>query len=194
MRITDSTHIHRPLSTIDKRKTQLQKTEKTGSGVEYRSSSQTDSKENIIYSPPQIAKYSVSKTEIERLKQEHQDSMREGFMQMAQEIVADQAVGYRQALAELLDKGKIDPEKIEQAKLNLAEGGFWSVDKTSGRIISLAKALAGNDPEKATQIKKGFLQGFAAAEQAWGGQLPDICYQTKEAVLAEFESWPESDS
>ena len=38
-------------------------------------------------------------------------------------------------------------------------------------------------------LKEAFLAGFEKAEESWGGSLPEICQETKEAVLQGFEDW-----
>ncbi len=32
-------------------------------------------------------------------------------------------------------------------------------------------------------------KGFANAERAWGGALPDICVKTKEATMKGLDAW-----
>ncbi|MDD9305008.1 MAG: hydrogenase-4 component G [Desulfobacter sp.] len=66
----------------------------------------------------------------------------------------------------------------DQAKALLREDGYFGVDKTSQRIIDFVITGAGDDLDRLKAGRKGVLQGFKAAEKAWGGKLPDISYET----------------
>lgn len=91
----------------------------------------------------------------------------------------------------LLRQGKVqvDAQTAEQAKKDIADDGYWGVTQTSDRIVSFAKALAGNDPEKADEMIKAFQKGFKAATKAWGGELPGICGQTYDATMEKLNAW-----
>ena len=41
-------------------------------------------------------------------------------------------------------------------------------------------------------MQAAFEKGFAQAEKTWGGKLPDISYQTKDAVSKKFEDYYKS--
>lgn len=84
---------------------------------------------------------------------------------------------------------EVDPETAEQAKKDIGDGGYYSVEKTAGRILDFAKALAGNDPEKAEKMYSAVMSGFEEAEKMWGGKLPEISSKTLEAVKKGFEDW-----
>ncbi|QOR34158.1 hypothetical protein IMX26_11735 [Clostridium sp. 'deep sea'] len=185
MRVTNYTAIYTAVknSNLAKPKKHAQKQTKT-STIEYNKSEQK--LVDYTYINPKQKK--ISKSNIEKMQQEQRLKMRHGFMKMAQEIVLDQAMGYRQALQQLLHKNKISKNNIEQAKLNIAEEGYWGVTKTATRIITFANSLTNDNPQLAKELQVGFIKGFEAAEKAWGGQLPQICYETKNMVLNEFES------
>jgi len=84
------------------------------------------------------------------------------------------------------------PEEIEQAQADIAEDGYWGVEQTSDRILKFAQALSGGDASKADELLEAFKAGYAEAEKAWGGTLPDICKQTYEAVEQKFADWKAS--
>ena len=48
----------------------------------------------------------------------------------------------------------------EDAKKAISEGGAWSVDAVSTRIFDLASLIAGNDPEKLSQMRAAVEEGF----------------------------------
>ena len=83
----------------------------------------------------------------------------------------------------------VDAATKAQAQADVADDGYWGVDKTSDRILDFAKALAGNDPSKAQQLLDAFKEGYAQAEKTWGDKLPDISKQTYDAVEKKFNDW-----
>lgn len=76
-----------------------------------------------------------------------------------------------------------------QAQADIAEDGYWGVEQTSDRILDFAKALSGNDPEKADLLLDAFKEGFKQATKSWGDKLPEISQKTYDAVVEKFEAW-----
>lgn len=83
----------------------------------------------------------------------------------------------------------VDAETKAQAQADIAEDGYWGVEQTSDRILDFAKALSGNDPEKADLLINAFKKGFSEATKTWGDKLPDISKRTYDAVLEKFDQW-----
>lgn len=83
----------------------------------------------------------------------------------------------------------VDAATKAQAQADIADDGYWGVEKTSDRILDFAKALAGNDPSKAQQLLDAFKEGYKQAEEMWGDKLPDISQRTYEAVEKKFNDW-----
>ena len=50
-------------------------------------------------------------------------------------------------------------------------------------FFDFAKALSGNDPEKADLLLDAFKKGFKEATKSWGQDLPDISQRTYDAVV-----------
>lgn len=65
----------------------------------------------------------------------------------------------------------------EAAEL-IGADGFFGIAKTSQRIIDFVIQGAGGDVERLKAGREGVLDGFAQAEKAWGGKLPDISHET----------------
>lgn len=76
-----------------------------------------------------------------------------------------------------------------QAQEDISENGYWGVEQTSQRILDFAKALAGNDVNKADELLEAFKKGYKQATGAWGKTLPDISKQTYDAVEKKFAAW-----
>lgn len=102
-----------------------------------------------------------------------------------------QTLGTSDSMWSFLAKGNFtaDAATIEQAKKDVAEDGYWGAEQTSERILSFAKALAGDDPDKAEELLNAFKKGFSQATKAWGGDLPSLCSDTYDLVEKKFNSW-----
>lgn len=87
---------------------------------------------------------------------------------------------------------KADPETIAQAKKDVAADGYWGAEQTSDRILSFAKALAADDPDKADELLNAFKKGYSQATKAWGGSLPSLCSDTYDLVEKKFNEWKNS--
>lgn len=101
------------------------------------------------------------------------------------------AIGTADSMWSFLAKGdfEVDAATKEQAEKDIAEDGYWGVEQTSDRILDFAKALSGNDPEKADLLLDAFKKGFKEATKTWGDELPDISKRTYDAVVEKFENW-----
>jgi hypothetical protein len=77
----------------------------------------------------------------------------------------------------------------EEAQELVSEDGFFGVEKTSQRIVDFALNAFGDDPERLQEMKDAINQGFKAAEEAFGGTLPDISHQTYVAVMEKLDAF-----
>ena len=84
---------------------------------------------------------------------------------------------------------KVDPEVSLQAQKDISENGYWGVDQTSDRIVSFAKALAGDNLELAQKMVDAVKEGFGQAEKAWGEKLPGISQRTMSATYDKLNVW-----
>jgi hypothetical protein len=87
--------------------------------------------------------------------------------------------------------GEIDIAAITPAEAQelVSDDGYFGVQQTSDRIFQFAVGIAGGDPSRIEAIKEGINQGFAEAKQAFGDWLPEISYQTYDAVMSKLDSW-----
>lgn len=81
------------------------------------------------------------------------------------------------------------PEDITKAQADIAEDGYWGVNKTSDRLVSMAIALAGGDTDKADELKNAITKGFKKATAAWGEKLPQLCQDTYDAAMKKMDDW-----
>jgi hypothetical protein len=117
--------------------------------------------------------------------------------QQLQNIVTDmmtkqgQKIGQSDDIWKFLAGGNftVDAATKAAAQKEIADDGYWGVEKTSDRIVDFAKALTGNDASKADKMIEAFKKGFSEATSAWGKTLPDISQRTYDAVLKKFDAW-----
>lgn len=89
-------------------------------------------------------------------------------------------------------KFEVDEATKKQAQEDIAEDGYWGAEKTSDRIVDFAKALAGDDPDKADDMIEAFKKGYEEATKTWGKDLPDLTKQTYDSVLSKLDEWKNS--
>lgn len=77
----------------------------------------------------------------------------------------------------------------EEATELVSDDGYFGVNNTAQRIFDFAVGMAGNDPSRLDAIVSGISDGFAQAEEAWGGTLPEISYATKDAIQTMLQDW-----
>ena len=152
-------------------------TDKTETGVVYEKSSQTD--KNTV----------TKKTDykmVEKLKADAKQRTSQ-LRSLVEKMMTKQgtAIANADSMWSFLAEGNftVDEETQKQAQADIAEDGYWGVEQTSDRILDFAKALSGNDPEKADLLIDAFKKGFDDATKSWGKDLPDISKRTYDAVL-----------
>lgn len=101
------------------------------------------------------------------------------------------AIGNADSMWRFLAGGNftVDAATKTQAQADIAEDGYWGVEQTSDRILDFAKALSGDNPEKADLLLDAFKKGFEQATKSWGKKLPDISQRTYDAVVEKFDNW-----
>ncbi len=97
-----------------------------------------------------------------------------------------------QGLASVFKKLEVDEETRAQAQEDISEDGYWGVEQTSDRIVSFAKALAGDNLEMAQKMYEAVKEGFKQAGIEWGEDLPDISKDTMDATYKKLDEWIKS--
>ena len=129
---------------------------------------------------------------IQKLKQDSEDRINQ-LKDIVSQMMTKQgtAIGKADDIWSFLASGDftIDEAAKKKAQEEISEDGYWCVKQTSDRILDFAKALSGNDPEKADLLIDAFKKGFEDATKSWGKDLPDISQRTYDAVLEKFDKW-----
>ena len=102
-------------------------------------------------------------------------------------IFKEQGLDYKiETTAGELDLSTLSPEEAQEL---VANDGYFGVEKTAERIFNFAVGIAGNDPARLDAIKEGVNNGFQEALEAFGGELPDISYDTLASVMNKLDEW-----
>ena len=72
-----------------------------------------------------------------------------------------------QGLKSLFENLTVDADTIAQAKKDIAEDGYWGVEKTSDRILTLQRHCREATRDKADELLNAFKKGFSQATGAW---------------------------
>jgi len=84
---------------------------------------------------------------------------------------------------------EIDDDVVSEAQAAISEDGEWGVKAVSKRIVDFAKAISGGDSSKLEELKDAIEEGFKAAAEAFGGELPDISKDTYTEIMKQFDEW-----
>ena len=134
-----------------------------------------------VYTKPTISRLtSDDLLEIQRQRME-------SFTQMLQSMVVRQ--GQQSNLKLFGQDLSVSAQKSSDAAASIAEGGEYSVESVAGRILDMAKSLAGGDESKIGLLRAAVEKGFKAAGVSLGGKLPSISQRTYEAVQKGFDEW-----
>jgi len=139
--------------------------------------------------------YTVDLEKVKAMKEETDLRMLELFKDTTLKTSLKQLGGVRGILEKLRNGEKVTleieftAEDVEQAKIDVAEGGYWSAEETSSRLVDFAKALSGGDPEKAAMLKDSFVEAFKEIEEMFGGELPELSYETYDLTMSKFDAW-----
>ncbi len=147
-------------------------------GVVYETSSKTDDKSNKIKDYSSVV--ATMKKEL--------STKNEQLQNLVTKLLGKQAGKYTK-LADLFKDIQADPATIEQAQKDIADDGYWGVEQTSDRLVSMAQALSGGDTSKADTLIAAIKKGFDEATEAWGDKLPDICQKTIDTAVKKMEAW-----
>lgn len=165
--------------------------------TEKKSESSTKTDTGVVYekSSDQTSGTVTKKTDyalINKLKADAQERTSQ-LRSLVEKMMTKQgvAIGTADSMWSFLAKGDftVDEATRAQAQADIADDGYWGVDQTSDRILDFAKALSGNDPEKADLLLDAFKKGFKEATKSWGQDLPDISQRTYDAVVEKFNKW-----
>lgn len=181
--VTDSQAVSYTSAPAKKAKTEDQKTTEKApaaeeQGVVYEPSTTKGKDANSVKDYSSVVKQ--MRSELNAKNQQLQN--------LVNQLLNKQANKYT-SLADLFKNATADPATIAQAQKDIADDGYWGVEQTSDRFVSMAQALSGGDPTKADEMIAAIKKGYEQASKAWGDKLPDICQKTIDASTKKLEAW-----
>ena len=133
---------------------------------------------------------------IRQMQAESQQKMLQKMLGTAKDTFIKQAGGLKNILGRALAGEKVEgfnfnftAADIEQAKKDVADGGYWSAEKTSERLVEFAKAISGGDVKQKDALVAAIKEGFKQAEDLWGGKLPQISQDTYRLTMEKLDNW-----
>lgn len=87
----------------------------------------------------------------------------------------------------------VDEETLLEAQAAVEEGGPFSPENVSDRIVEFAKAISSGNKSKFELLKGAIEEGFGAAAKALGGELPEISRKTYDLVMEKLDKWVEEE-
>ena len=88
------------------------------------------------------------------------------------------------SLSDIGYEGKAITElSTEEAAELISDEGFFGIEQTSQRVANFVLNFSGDNLEILKQGRAGIVQGFEDAQKMWGGELPEISYQTQANTL-----------
>lgn len=152
-------------------------------------------KEEETTTAVKTTEYTVDVEKLQQMREETDARMMELFKDTAKGTGLKQLGGIRGILDKLRNSEKVTleieytAEDVEQAKIDVAEGGYWSAKETSDRLVEFAKTISGGDSEKAEMLKDAFIKGFEEIKEMFGAELPELSENTYDLTIEKFENW-----
>ena len=116
------------------------------------------------------------------------DKAHENLRNLVKKLLEKQGMTFNDLKIDGLDID-IDDETRAEAQKAIDEGGPYSVESVSDRMVDFAKAISGGDKSKISLLRDAIQKGFDEAEKAFGGKLPEISYKTLERTMEKMDAW-----
>ncbi|MHA6259967.1 hypothetical protein ACXYMX_08625 [Sporosarcina sp. CAU 1771] len=147
----------------------------------------SNKEQSVVYEKPT---YKVDTNTINRLKAESEKAY-EHLRNLVHELLERQGLKFNDVASEDKEFFVDDQSRLE-AQQAIGEGGAYSPEMVSDRIVEFANAISGGDKSKFDQLKNAIEDGFKEAKEMLGGVLPDISQKTYDLVMEKLNEWKES--
>lgn len=148
----------------------------------------SDKEQSVAYTKPT---YKADMNTIERLKAESNIAY-ENLRNLVRQMLEEQGLSFKDVMNG--DKKLVVDEQTRlDAQAAIGEGGEYSPEKVSDRIVEFAHAISGGDKSKFELLKNAIEEGFSEAKKALGGTLPDISQKTYDLVMEKLNNWKEEE-
>lgn len=156
----------------------------------------TKQEESVTYS--KVTSNKLDAADIDSLKAES-EAATENLRKLVEQLILKQNKNYKisaeDSSEDLLNKLGITTEDVEAATQAVSEDGEFGVKAVSDRLVDFAISISGGDKSKLSELISAIDEGFAAAKQALGGELPEISQKTYDETMRKLNEWAnETDS
>jgi len=89
----------------------------------------------------------------------------------------------------------VTEDQRKEAEKSISDGGEYSVNAVSDRIMNMAKALIGDDSSKIGLMKDAVIKGFGGAAKLLEtdmDNMPEITKNTYKEIMNRFDEWEKS--
>lgn len=143
---------------------------------------------SVVYKKPS---YKADVQSIDRLKAES-DKAYEQLRNLVKQLLEEQGLSFKEVFNG--DKQLIVDDKTRlEAQAAIGEGGQYSPENVSDRIVEFAKAISGGDKGKFVLLSNAIKEGFDEAAKVLGGELPEISQKTYDLVMEKLDKWVEEE-
>lgn len=150
---------------------------------------------SVTYS--KVGEKKLDSSEIAALKAQA-DAATENLRKLVEELILKQNKNYKVSVedsSQSLTELGITTADVEAAKQAISEDGEFGVKAVSDRLVDFAISISGGDKSKLSELISAIDEGFAAAKEALGGELPAISQQTYDETMRKLNEWAnETDS
>ncbi|SDL65956.1 hypothetical protein [Halarsenatibacter silvermanii] len=116
------------------------------------------------------------------------DSAQNRLRALVKELLTRQGMTFEEAMASP-EKVEVDEEAAAEAREMISEGGIYSSEAVSDRIVNFARAISGDDTEKYDLLREAIDKGFDEARRILGGSLPEVSETTYDLVMEKLDHW-----
>lgn len=141
------------------------------------------------FSYSKAARKKSDPTDIAALKAEAEKAT-ENLRRLVEQLILKQNKHYKNSVE---DTAAPDAKDVEAARLAISEDGEFGVKAVSDRLVDFAISVSGGDKSKLEELISAIDAGFAAAKDALGGALPDICSRTYDETMRKLNEWAKSE-
>ena len=138
-----------------------------------------------------------SKESISKSLESMEEQRSQAFISMIKKMFIAQGSSDQLKISDINEniKKTFTQDDIDASKKSISDEGKYSVDAVATRIMDMATALAGDDPNKISTLRDAVIKGFGEAAKTLGlkdDDMPDITKRTYTEVMKRFDDWTKS--
>lgn len=149
-------------------------------------------KQNASVTYSKIANKKLDAADIASLKAEA-EAATENLRKLVEQLILKQDKNHKTSVEDSskdrLNKLGITTEDVEAATQAISEDGEFGVKAVSDRLVDFAISISGGDKSKLSELISAIDEGFAAAKETLGGELPEISRQTYDETMRKLNEW-----